>query len=190
MCLSRALSASALFLSPRQSFDLWRRRPRKILGCPCCRTSKHRVEPRSSFEHTFLTDTNARMARPPIGMKAPDPASRARAIARSRIFAFEGLVKKREGRVGTVLPSEGVARNGLWGHYGHSIKHLYRHLIVIGVQRVRVNKIKQGPSSQFAERAGSGLRAFLQQQGAAWAECTCAGAHMGIIPTTALLPKL
>ena len=39
---------------------------------------------------------------------------------------------------------------------------------------------KQGPSNQFAERAGSGLRAVLQQQEAAWAECTCAGARISI----------
>ena len=39
---------------------------------------------------------------------------------------------------------------------------------------------KQGPSSQFAERAGSGLKALFQQQRAAWAECTCAGARMSI----------
>ena len=39
---------------------------------------------------------------------------------------------------------------------------------------------KQGPSSQFVERAGSGLKALFQQQRAAWAECTCAGARMSI----------
>ena len=33
---------------------------------------------------------------------------------------------------------------------------------------------------QFAERAGSGLLAVLQQQIAAWAECMCAGARISI----------
>ena len=43
---------------------------------------------------------------------------------------------------------------------------------------------KQGPSSQFAERAGSGLHAALQQQKinarAEWAKCTSTGARVGI----------
>ena len=41
--------------------------------------------------------------------------------------------------------------------------------------------VMQAPSSQFAERAGSGLKVLLQQQGAARAGCTCAGARTGTI---------
>ena len=37
---------------------------------------------------------------------------------------------------------------------------------------------KQGPSSQFAERAGSGLEAVHQRIKAAWAGYTCAGARI------------
>jgi hypothetical protein len=39
---------------------------------------------------------------------------------------------------------------------------------------------KQGPSSQFAERAGSGLYACPISKESAWAECTCAGARFSI----------
>jgi len=39
---------------------------------------------------------------------------------------------------------------------------------------------KQELSSQFVERAGSGLQASFQQQGAALAECTRAGASISI----------
>ena len=42
---------------------------------------------------------------------------------------------------------------------------------------------KQGPSSQFAERAGCGLKAVLQLRKAARAGYTCAGAaHKGTSP--------
>jgi len=42
---------------------------------------------------------------------------------------------------------------------------------------------KQGPCGQCAERAGGGMQAVLHQKGAAWAECTCAGARIGIPPS-------
>jgi len=55
---------------------------------------------------------------------------------------------------------------------------------------------KLGPSSQFAERARSGLQVLLQQHEAAWAECTRAGARIcmphpfSLLRASSILPSL
>ena len=53
---------------------------------------------------------------------------------------------------------------------------------------------KQGPQSQFVERAGSGLKAVPQQQRGAWAEFTSAGVRIGtslsfsVVKVSSVLP--